>query len=227
MQAGYFVNKKSPLPPHYTPWTGKSGLFLPLNQGLLVFHLPWCAQSRTQARTAPATASLTKWLRSFTISKMATQKTSAKDVIARLLGITTKHAGIEKLPVCFGKGVRLTPREAHVVQAIGDHAAINVMALANHFCVSKSAASQMVSRLVKRGLVEKRQAPHSNKELRLSLTDQGWKAHQAHEQVHVDRMAKIEKKLARFSQAELETTASVLKAIETTLEGRLSQLLGK
>lgn len=156
---------------------------------------------------------------------MAKNTTSIKAVATRLRGIINKHAGVEELPIRFGDGVELTPREIHVIQAIGDHKLINVRDLAGHFCVTKSAASQMVSKLVKRKLVRKRQAPHSNKELQLDLTDQGLKAHRVHEKMHADHKSELEKELAGFSEADLQTTASVLKIIESVLERRLSRML--
>jgi DNA-binding MarR family transcriptional regulator len=142
----------------------------------------------------------------------------------KLMRILNKRAHIEELRVRFDEGVELTPKEIHTIQAIGEHKQINVTNLADHFGVTKSAASQIVAKLVGKGFVDKRQAAHSNKELELSLTELGWRAFQAHERFHGQHLAELVNRLSAFSLSQIATTSVLLDVMESILEERLAQL---
>lgn len=152
---------------------------------------------------------------------METKDDLIRAISQTLLRIMATHARIEELPVRFDQGVELTPREIHTIQMIGEHGGTNVTDLAARAGVTKSAASQMVGKLVERGFLEKAYADHSNKELRLSLTPLGQRAFSAHERIHGQHLAEVGQRLSCFSLPQIATTSVVLEVIEGVVRERL------
>ena len=74
--------------------------------------------------------------------------------------------------------------EIHTIQIIGTNPCINSTDLAACMGVTKSAVSQKVNKLIKKGLVRKTQLPADARESALELTDLGWKGFHAHERFH-------------------------------------------
>ena len=67
--------------------------------------------------------------------------------------ILNKFQRLEPISIQLGPGKAITHKELHVIQAIGEIEQINITKIGAHFGVTKSAASQVVSKLVKKGLV--------------------------------------------------------------------------
>ena len=57
----------------------------------------------------------------------------------------------------------------------------------------------MVTKLVKTDFIEKEPAAHSNNELQLTLTQQGWQAFRIHEKFHGQHMADVVDRVGAFS----------------------------
>ncbi len=152
---------------------------------------------------------------------METKEDIIKDLLYKLMRIINKRSRIETLRIRFDDDLELTPREIHTIEAIGKAENINVKELGDRFGVTKSAASQSVSKLERRGLVFKEPAAHSNKELRVRLTDSGWSAFHAHERHHEKHMADLVAKLETFSLSQIATTSVLLETIEDVMDSRL------
>ena len=146
-----------------------------------------------------------------------------KAISRQLMRIIKKHGRIEEIPVQLDEGVVVTPTESHTIQAIGENGAINVTDLAAHFGVTKSAASQIVNKLSKKGYVVKRISEYSGKELRLELTPLGRRAYEAHERCHGRHMADIVNRLGSFSLAQVATASAFLDVIEDVMNERLTK----
>ena len=135
-----------------------------------------------------------------------------KKVITSLMQVSRKFAEVETLPIAVTDDVSVSTREAHAIESIGENRCKNVTQIADHFGFTKSAASQLLSKLTRQGFVVKKQAGHSNKELHLSLTPLGWQAFEAHARMHgIDR------------QQVLDTMDSV----EINVLIQLNELLGR
>ena len=152
---------------------------------------------------------------------MDTKKDLIRTAIRQLLRIANKYGRIERLPIQVEDGVVITTREVHTIQAIGERDEMSVTDVAAHFGVTKSAASQIISRLEKKGFLEKMQLPHNNKELRLSLTDLGWRAFEAHERFHGKDFAKLVSHLEAYPMQQIATLSVLLEAIGTIMDDRL------
>ncbi|WP_087018674.1 MarR family transcriptional regulator [Thaumasiovibrio subtropicus] len=104
--------------------------------------------------------------------------------IERFLRLVNRVHEIESRPNYFGTEMLIHRAEIHSVEAIGDSAPITLMSLAHMQGVTKGAASQMVTKLVKKGLVKRDPSPHSKKEMLISLTEVGEIAYQHHADYH-------------------------------------------
>ncbi|RQW84470.1 MAG: MarR family transcriptional regulator [Geobacter sp.] len=153
---------------------------------------------------------------------METKEEFIRSAIRLIQRIAHQYARIEEMPLRFDEDGEVTTREAHIIQAIGEAAEMNVTGLANRFGITKSAASQMVSKLVRKGFVEKRPAPHSNKEFLLSLTERGRLVFDAHERLHGREMDELIVKLGTFSLSQIATLSVLLDVVGTTMDSRLS-----
>ncbi|MDY6950372.1 MAG: MarR family transcriptional regulator [Thermodesulfobacteriota bacterium] len=153
---------------------------------------------------------------------METKEDLIKETIQKLLRITKMYSRIEKLPIPVDEGLEVTTSEAHTIQALGEHEQMSVTQVASYFGISKSAASQMVAKLAKRGFLVKKQAPHSNKEFQLFLTPLGWRVFHAHERFHGKDMADLVDRLSAFSLSQIATISVLLEAIGSVMDRRLS-----
>ncbi len=153
---------------------------------------------------------------------METKEDLIRTTIQKLLRIAKMYSRIEELSIPVDKGLETTTREAHIIQAIGEHERMSVTQVASHFGITKSAASQMVAKLTNKGYLSKKQAVHSNKELELSLTPLGWKAFRAHDQFHGRDMADLVERLSAFSLSQIATLSVLLEALGSVMDQRLS-----
>lgn len=145
------------------------------------------------------------------------------DAIRQFQKVALKYGQVEELPIPVDEDLEATTREAHTIQAIGNQEPLSVTDVASAFGITKSAASQMVSRLVGKGFLEKRQAPHSNKEYQLRLTPLGWKAYDAHENFHGKDRDELIKRLRSFSESEITAVTALLEAVGTVLDRRMEK----
>lgn len=158
---------------------------------------------------------------------MNTKKEALGHMTGRLLRIINKHSRIEELPVSITENIKLTSREIHCLQAIGQNEGENLKTIATILGVTKSAISQMVGKLVKRGFVRKDQAPDNDKELLAFLTESGWEAFRIHQEFHERHMHNLLDKLDDFTDPQIATASAILAVIETVVDERMAELFGK
>ena len=79
--------------------------------------------------------------------------------------INTGHKG----GVDYGTGDRLSPVEAHTIQAVGDNQGLNLTALARAMNVTKATMSERVKKLARKGLLRKSKALDNRKEILITL----------------------------------------------------------
>ncbi len=101
-------------------------------------------------------------------------------VLAIVELITTGH----KDGVDYGTGHRLSPVEAHTIQAVGDNQGLNLTALARTMNVTKATMSERVKKLTRQGLLRKSRALDNRKEILITLAEQGRLVHKGHEEMH-------------------------------------------
>lgn len=157
---------------------------------------------------------------------MNRKEEAVKALTSRLMRIINKHARIEELPIQTGKNVGLTAKEIHCLNVIGQQEGVNIKSIGEMLGVTKSAASQMVSKLEKRGFARKEKAPDNDKEIRTFLTDDGWEAFNAHEEFHERHMKNLTRSLDDFPDVHLAVAAAILASVESVVDDRIAELFG-
>ena len=144
--------------------------------------------------------------------------------LSRLMERTIhKYIQMEKKTRCYGTGIPLTQAEIHTLAAVGDCPGINVTALAKLRGVTKGAASQMVYKLVEKGLVEKRVSPHSDTEVVLSLTEDGQRDYAAHGRIHEESGKRFLQILSEMPQDYQNYFVHVFEEFEASLDEILNE----
>ena len=131
---------------------------------------------------------------------------------------------MENQPHDFGIDVPLHLSEIHTIQAIGQTPDNNIRILADCLGVTPSAASQVVSRLTKRGLVRKVRGIRDEREVTLELTESGKTAFQNHETTHTRLYERIASRVGPLSEMEREVLARVFSAMESVYDERIHEI---
>lgn len=140
-----------------------------------------------------------------------------QEYMALLERVIHLYNGIESKKRDFGLGYELSMKEIHTIQYIGDQPNINVTALASKQGVTKGAASQMISRLVKKGLVIKEKAANSDLEIVLRLTEEGQKAYLGHQAFHRQVENKMLALTDKYTDEEFVLFRKVLLDLEAAI----------
>ena len=136
--------------------------------------------------------------------------------------IIHKYMQFEKRTRCYGTETPLTQAEIHTIAIVGDTPGMNVTELAKLRGVTKGAASQMIYRLVDKGLIEKRVSPNSDTEVSLSLTESGEIAYAAHRKYHDDSGQEFQKMLSEIPEEVQEYMVQYLKEFDQYLDKKLN-----
>lgn len=121
---------------------------------------------------------------------------------------------LEKEMHTYGTEQKLHLSETHTIAAVGSYDAINITNLAKLQGVSRSAASQMVSRLVKKDFIQKKISPKTENEVVLSLTKNGKKVWQWHEKQHVWLREKLTSIFAEYPGDTLVQLQSLMEKMQ-------------
>jgi len=133
--------------------------------------------------------------------------------------VVTKLGSIHAPRHDFRTGIPLYRSEIHTVQAVGHQPGINITQLAEHLGVTKGAVSQMINKLVKKGLVYKTRIGTDSREIVLNLTELGLIGFHAHEQFHLE-MYKI---IREYFGDEFDSKVDLFIAVMTDLNGILDK----
>ena len=106
-----------------------------------------------------------------------------------------KYAAYESQPRDFGIGFPLTQNEIHTIVLVCENEGISLGELAKARAVTKGAMSQLVSKLVAKGLLIKETAAHSASYVALRPTELGRKANENHSRAHAAMGATIDQVL--------------------------------
>ncbi len=138
-------------------------------------------------------------------------KDTAQQLMEELLWLIEDYVQIASSPKSYGTDMQFHRLDIHLIDSIGSMDGINVTELARRHSITKSAVSQAVRKLEKRGLVERYQRPDNKKEILFSLTDRGQTAFHAHREYHRKVEGNVIEELAAFSHSE---SAAVEKLID-------------
>ena len=144
--------------------------------------------------------------------------TDPKEMAWQMERIIHKYSQYEKRPQVYCKDIMLTQPEIHTVAIVGDHEGINVTQLAAMRGITKGAASQMVYKLVDKGLIKKQISAESDAAVSLFLTKKGQQARKEHRKLHETMGTKFDALLSRIPEDVKDTMMDFLKAFEEELD---------
>ncbi len=131
-----------------------------------------------------------------------------------LMRISNKINHVERTLCDFGVPEPLYVSEMHTLQAIGRTPDNNVGIIADLTGVTPSAASQVITKLTKRGLVQKVRGARNDKEILLKLTPLGLIAYHNHEKIHAEKCEGIFRAIGPLSEEERSTLERAFSSIE-------------
>lgn len=135
--------------------------------------------------------------------------------------IVHKYMQVETKKRTYGTNLLLTRAEIHTVSVVGDYSNLNITTLAQLQGITKGAASQMIYKLVDKGLVEKKVSPDSDTEVVLSLTELGKISYEAHKQYHRDSDEKLFATVKNISEDQYKQILQMLSEFEHHMDERL------
>jgi len=141
-----------------------------------------------------------------------------RKVSEQWIRILNKMDADEKCPKDFGSGDLLHCSEIHTIMMIGKNKDINPTSLSLLLGISRSAISQMISRLVQKNLVEKHRDPDNDKEIFLRLSPRGTIAYLGHEQHHAKIYARMHRNLGDLTDEQFALIIRFLSAMEETID---------
>ncbi len=132
--------------------------------------------------------------------------------------IIHKYNQFEKKPQVYCRDIILTQPEIHTIAIVGDNEGINITQLAKIRGITKGAVSQMVNKLVDKGLLEKRISPDSDAALCLYLTRKGKVARDGHRQMHENMGEMYKAMLDQIPKSTLDEMRKFLEALDKALD---------
>lgn len=133
-----------------------------------------------------------------------------------------KYAAYESQPRDFGIGFPLTQSEIHAIAVVCENEGISLGELAKERAVTKGAMSQLVSRLVAKGLLVKEVAEHSASYVSLRPTELGRKANKNHSLAHATMGMTIDQQLfADMSEEEVRRITAKFNLFADLLDAEM------
>jgi DNA-binding MarR family transcriptional regulator len=130
----------------------------------------------------------------------------------------------ESIPRKYGTDDELYMMEAHTLDLIGNHHQITTSEMAEKTNRTTSAASQIVDKLTKKGLVVKHRNPNNHRELLIELTSKGRVVYEYHKKLDEEQYGKFLVKLGDFTVEDFQTISkfmiSLREETRKTLENK-------
>lgn len=144
-----------------------------------------------------------------------------KSLSALMERVIHKYSQMELKNREYGTGIMLTRAEIHTVVVVVENPGISITELAKKQGITKGAASQMIYKLVDKGMVEKRISPDSDAQISLFVTDSGKVAYEGHESYHRNNDEKFFDLLNSMPEETYINISEVLKLIEEAMDIKL------
>lgn len=143
---------------------------------------------------------------------METNKSFEK-LMEDFVQIVNKYNDLNSIPYNYGTGILLHPSEIHALNAIQSENKPNITDLSTKLGVTKSAASQVVQKLVQKELVEKFKASGNAKDVLIRLTEPGIMALQGFQQIRGDIFRELLNEFNSLNQSQIDLVGLLFKRI--------------
>jgi len=147
-----------------------------------------------------------------------------KELYQSWMRIRNKMNLMEDQPRDFGVDNLLHLSEIHTIQAIGNTPENNVRIISGLLGVTPSAASQIITRLTRRGLVKKVRGLRNEKEVSLELTESGQVAFRNHEEVHTRMYELVAGRVGPLNDKERDLLSRIFSAFESGYDQLITEL---
>lgn len=137
--------------------------------------------------------------------------------------VVHKYNQVESKKRNYGTDIQLTRAEIHTIAVVGDYPGINITTLAKQQGITKGAASQMIYKLVDKGLVEKKVSPDSDSEVVLTITKTGKIAYEKHKEYHANSDEQLFIMLNEIPEELYMKLEHILLEFEKSMDERLNE----
>lgn len=111
-------------------------------------------------------------------------RSGTESVSYSLLRLVMRYMELDKQMRNFGTDSPIYHSEIHLISEIAKNPDIHIRGLAEQLGITSASVSEMISKLQKKGLVQKSTDKRNLSRLNLSLTDKGRLAHEEHVRYH-------------------------------------------
>jgi Transcriptional regulators len=115
------------------------------------------------------------------------------------------------------------PSEVHCIEYIGKNADSNVTKLAESFYMTRSAASKITKKLIKKGLIESYQKPGNKKEIYFRLTEQGKDISKIHEELHKEFQERDKNVFNQITDEQFDNMLSFMEKYNRHLDSEIKK----
>lgn len=142
-----------------------------------------------------------------------------KEIVNLLERVIHKYVQMEKRAVDYGNGITLSQPEVQTIMLISSNPGISVTEIAKMRGITKGTASQMLYKLVDKGLVEKRVSPHSDAQISVFLTELGQEENYLHDVYHSQKVQPIFQYMSKLSPQAVKDFVGIIEQLEVTIDG--------
>ena len=147
-----------------------------------------------------------------------TKEEQLQDLMEQFYSIVNRTNQLRNTPVQLAGCEPVNIAAIHLIETIGNHESINMTEVSERIGITKGAVSQMTTKLVHKGFLQKLKSPHSEKDIYLSLTESGQAIFQAHHQLHHQLYSELAMLLDEFSDHDLKRITLFMDRIETYMK---------
>lgn len=144
---------------------------------------------------------------------MKTREQVFNELIESIYEVSRSTSAYESIPRKYGTEDELYMVEAHTINLIGEKSKVSPSYLANLTNKTKGAISQMVDKLLKKGLVIKYKNPTNNREVIIELSDKGKQAYKYHKELDQIEYGRMLSRLNQFSTEDLINFTKIASVI--------------
>ena len=135
-------------------------------------------------------------------------------IVEKLIHAVNKMNACAKKPRDYGTSDLLYQSEIHTLAAVHHHAGRNASELAVILGVTNGAITQVVGKLMNKGLIEKYHLRGNQKEVYFRLTQKGEVAYAGHERCDAVRFGDLLNYLSSLQEGELEIIEAFFEKLE-------------
>lgn len=141
-----------------------------------------------------------------------------KEISNLLERVIHKYVQLEKRALDYGNGIILSQPEIQTIMLIGSNPGISVTAIAKMRGITKGTASQMLYKLVDKGLVKKCVSEHSDAQISVFLTELGEEESRLHDTYHKQKIQPVFQYMSKLSPQAVKDFVGIMEQLDAALE---------